>query len=245
MAGLERSIMTNQLSQPTQRTHRLSHQDGGGDEINVDGLAGDLADEQDSAWARVSGKPATFTPSAHKASHQDGGGDEISVEGLAGDLADEQDSAWTRVSGKPTTFSPSAHKASHQDGGADEIDATGLVGRDRYVDRGDPTAYDFVLANFTTDGAWHDLDLSSIVPANATTVLLRVIIQDNLVGMFLNLRKNGNIETYNTISIYTQVAETPVGDNLIVSLDANRIMEYFASNTTWTGIWICVRGWWI
>ena len=68
--------------------HKVSHQDGGTDEITVEGLAGELAAEQKSAWAKVSGKPGTFTPSAHKLSHQNGGADEISVAGLAGETAE-------------------------------------------------------------------------------------------------------------------------------------------------------------
>lgn len=67
--------------------HAESHQDGGSDEINVDALSGELADEQNSAWDKVSGKPDTFPPDstlAHKDSHEDGGSDEIDVTGLVG-----------------------------------------------------------------------------------------------------------------------------------------------------------------
>ena len=98
----------------TPTAHKTSHQDGGSDEISVEGLAGDLADPQESTWARVSGKPTTFAPEAHKTSHQDGGSDEISVQGLAGLLADAQ--------------APLAHKTSHQDLGSDEISVQGLSG---------------------------------------------------------------------------------------------------------------------
>ena len=51
--------------------HKTKHQDAGADEINVQALSGELADEQKSAWTKVSGKPSTFAPSAHKTSHQD------------------------------------------------------------------------------------------------------------------------------------------------------------------------------
>ena len=94
--------------------HAASHQDGGSDEISVEGLAGDLADPQESTWTRVGGKPTTFAPEAHKTSHQDAGSDELSVTALSGLLADPQ--------------TPLAHKASHQDAGADEISVTGLSG---------------------------------------------------------------------------------------------------------------------
>ena len=50
--------------------HATSHQNGGTDEISVEGLSGDLADAQDAK--------------AHKTSHQDGGSDELDLDGLAG-----------------------------------------------------------------------------------------------------------------------------------------------------------------
>ena len=57
----------------TLEAHAASHQNGGGDEISVAGLSGELVDNQ--------------PPKAHKASHEDIGADEISIEGLAGSPA--------------------------------------------------------------------------------------------------------------------------------------------------------------
>jgi len=104
--------------------HAAVHQDGGVDEISINGLSGEAADEQKSTWAKVSGKPATFTPSAHAADHQAAGADEISIAALSGEAADEQKSAWAKVSGKPSTFDPIAHAARHTDGNDDIQNAT-------------------------------------------------------------------------------------------------------------------------
>jgi hypothetical protein len=52
--------------------HKLTHQNGGNDEISLTGLSGLVGDSQ--------------TPLAHKTSHQDGGTDELSVAGLAGQV---------------------------------------------------------------------------------------------------------------------------------------------------------------
>jgi len=109
-------------------SHAATHQDGGDDEISVAALSGELAAEQKSAWAKVSGKPSLFPPVAHKTAHQSGGGDEISVAALLGELAAEQLSAWNKVSGKPATFPPEAHKTAHQSGGGDEISVAALLG---------------------------------------------------------------------------------------------------------------------
>jgi len=106
--------------------HKTSHQDGGTDEISVEGLAGVLAAEQKSSWSGVSGKPSTFTPAAHASSHQDTGSDEISIAALSGESADEQKSTWAKVSGKPSTFTPEGHHARHEAGG-DDVVAGGAI----------------------------------------------------------------------------------------------------------------------
>ena len=79
--------------------HSDRHQNNGADELNVEGLSGDLADPQD--------------PKNHSTRHQNNGEDEINVGGLSGDLADRQD--------------PKDHANRHQEGGDDEIDAEDLA----------------------------------------------------------------------------------------------------------------------
>lgn len=64
--------------------HKDTHEDEGDDEISVVGLSGELADNQKSTWAKVSGKPETFTPSAHGDSHEAEGVDLLDVTGLVG-----------------------------------------------------------------------------------------------------------------------------------------------------------------
>ena len=57
-------------------SHASDHENGGGDEIDVTGLSGVLADPQ--------------TPVTHASRHQNGGDDEINVGGLGGVLAEPQ-----------------------------------------------------------------------------------------------------------------------------------------------------------
>ena len=126
------------------------------------------------------------------------------------------------------------------DGGADIQLGTGGT----YVDRGDPAAWDWIDANLTTDGNWNDLDLSSIVPVGAKTVLLRVRIIDDATDKAIQMRENGNSNGYNVAALVTLVANLSIEGNFIVGCDADRVIEYNASNTSWTNIDICVRGWW-
>jgi hypothetical protein len=114
-----------------------------------------------------------------------------------------------------------------------------------HVDRGDPSAVDFAVGSLTTDGGWYDLDLSSIVPANAVAVDLLVEIQDDAVNSGLQLRKNGNSNAINVAIARTQVVNVSNYLNTTIPCDSSRVIEYSASNLTWTTINITVRGWWL
>jgi hypothetical protein len=93
---------TGDARDPT--THGTTHQNGGSDELNVEGLSGDLADAQD--------------PKSHSTTHENGGGDELAVDGLSGDLADAQD--------------PKAHTSTHTRQGSDTV-AVDELGGDDYL----------------------------------------------------------------------------------------------------------------
>jgi len=118
----------------------------------------------------------------------------------------------------------------------------GLV--DMYVDRGDPAAYDKVKTDLTIDGAWHDLDLSSIVPAGAKAVLLKTRLQSANPGDAIRYRLKGNTNEINVCgceALRANVIRTRLG---ITSIDVNRVLEYNADNIAWTLLDIVVRGWW-
>lgn len=112
------------------------------------------------------------------------------------------------------------------------------------TDRGDPAAYDFTTVDFTTNGAWHDLDLSGVVPAGAKTVCLGMHIADNIPGVDFYLRKNGNANAVNQTWMEILVANAYVHADAIVQIDTDRKIEYWASNTTWSAIFLTVKGWW-
>ena len=114
-----------------------------------------------------------------------------------------------------------------------------------YVDRGDASAVDFAVGDLTTDGTWRDLNLASIVTAGAKAVHIRAAIQDDAVSSILSFRENGNSNAINLLRGSTQrIDETNYIDGL-VTCDSNRIIEYNATNLTWTAINITVRGWFI
>jgi len=112
-----------------------------------------------------------------------------------------------------------------------------------FYDRGDPSAYDFQIGDLTVDAKWHDLDLSSIVPNGAKSILLYISIDDNVTESYLQIRKNGNTNVYNRSMIMNQVANYSVTQDCIIACDSNRIIEYFASAGL-NHVYIVVKGWW-
>jgi len=113
-----------------------------------------------------------------------------------------------------------------------------------FVDRGDPSVHDYRETDLTQDGTFYDLDLSSIVPAGAVAVLLRLIVQDGIVDAELELRKNGNTNAINVGRITTIVANIPAVLDAVVACDSNRVVEYKTKNTPFDIIAITVKGWW-
>jgi hypothetical protein len=112
----------------------------------------------------------------------------------------------------------------------------------KFYDRGDPADNDYTQASLTLDGAWNDLDLSSIVPAGATAVKMYVYITHANPYTFLSFRKNGNTNGKNICSVITHVAGQPNIRDIIVPCDSNRVIEYNA--TAGSTIIIVVQGWW-
>lgn len=114
-----------------------------------------------------------------------------------------------------------------------------------FVDRGDPAAWDFIVGNFTRDAAWHDLDLSGIVPAGAKAVAVFGKITTDAVGSVFRLRKNGNANAFNLTELRTTVANVSASYDIITIPDANRVIEYYASVANWFDISLVVKGWWV
>lgn len=114
-----------------------------------------------------------------------------------------------------------------------------------FVDRGDPAAWDYTLNDFTRDAAWHDLDLSGIVPAGAKAIAVFMKIKSNVVGSNLRLRTNGNVNTSNLTELKTQVANVIISFDVVTIPDGNRVVEYYASLAVWTDISLIVKGWWV
>lgn len=113
-----------------------------------------------------------------------------------------------------------------------------------YHDRGDPDSYDFELGDLTEDNAWHTLDLSGIVPADTKGVALFVMYKASGAGQSIVFRKNGNFFTSNRSMIVTAVADIFHTQDIIVSCDTDRFVEYKMSSPQTVTVRILVKGWW-
>ena len=113
-----------------------------------------------------------------------------------------------------------------------------------FVDRGDPAAYDFAKEDLTIDGAWHELDLSAIVPDVARAVFIIGHVEGNAVDWKIRFRKKGNTNDINHGGMETLRANVTRHRSSIVAIGSDQIIEYKADNQAWTTLSLAVRGWW-
>lgn len=114
-----------------------------------------------------------------------------------------------------------------------------------YVDRGDPSSWDYSKTDFTTDGQWHVLNLSSIVPEGATVVHLSVYAYNAYAESWIFFCKKGIVNR----TINREAMHVHHGGNIEyyeskwVACDSDRKIEYWMTNRTWGKIDLLVRGW--
>lgn len=113
-----------------------------------------------------------------------------------------------------------------------------------FVDRGDPASFDFDKEDLTLDGAWHDLDLSGIVPSVARAILICGHIQGNAVDWRVIFRKNGNTNEVNHCGMETLRANVERHRTSVVAIGSDKIIEYKADNQAWATLSLAIRGWW-
>lgn len=251
LADAQPSTWTLVAGKPTTfapEAHKTNHQDGGTDEISVQGLSGLLADDQhvlDTEAVLAMGAKASTNPLNHD---RYADSEALAAAVQSGAITDGVTKAPTHDAVYDVKVMTEAHKTRHEDGGADEISVEGLSGKladyqKGYVDRGDPAATDWTKASFTTDGAAHQLNCSSIVPAGIRFITFRLSILDDVVGTYFSMRKNGNSNWINSGGLTIQVANVANFAQFRIPCDQNGIIEYIASNVSFTAITLGIMGW--
>jgi len=118
---------------------------------------------------------------------------------------------------------------------------------DTYTTRGDQSAFDFTKNDFTRDAGWHDLDLSSIVPAGTKLIRVKLRLYANNNKHVTQWRRNGYTGASVFIRCYAHQwsVATDSDYEFLIEPDSNRKIEYLAANTAdWNNIDFWVRGWW-
>lgn len=113
-----------------------------------------------------------------------------------------------------------------------------------YHFRGDPTAFDFTIGDLTIDNAWHDLDLSSIIPEGVRAINMITNIRGTAAQVRVAFKRGGQVNDYNMCSIWTQKINVKIGGSFPIAVDENRIMQYKIANATINICGLCIAGWW-
>lgn len=113
-----------------------------------------------------------------------------------------------------------------------------------FIDRGDPAAPDFDATDLTKDAAWHELDLSAIVPEGATAVTLAILTHAAAVQNQLYFRRAGNTDAVNIAAVTTVIVGLLQTNDFVVAVDEDRKIEYSLTALNWNIIFITVKGWW-
>lgn len=114
-----------------------------------------------------------------------------------------------------------------------------------FVDRGDPEFQDFSKADFNQTAGWHDLDLSGLVPSNASAVLFWFDGYSGTVGSTVTFREKGNSFVANTSSIFAQVADVLNRHDFVCPIGPDGLLEYRFTTPDWDFMGLTVKGWWL
>lgn len=114
-----------------------------------------------------------------------------------------------------------------------------------YITRPDPIANDFLTGDFTQDGNWHDLDFSPIVPVGASAVNIQLRVSNTNVIQTIDMRPKGSTTTMGLTVIQNQVANQYETAVVVVSVDADRKLQYKVPGNPFSTITLKTRGWWL
>lgn len=114
-----------------------------------------------------------------------------------------------------------------------------------YIWRGDPAVPDFTIVDFTTDGLWHILDLSAIVPLGVRLVHFNLLLNAAAGNQTFSIMRNGQAFNNNASTTVAQAVGLTIGQDGWVQPDENGLITYMGLAGPWNGIELTVRGWFI
>jgi len=115
----------------------------------------------------------------------------------------------------------------------------------KFVSAGDLASESFDKNDFTQDNAWHELDVSSAVPAGTALVVWRIIATCATAGFLAKIRPNGYTNEKNMLDLMVIVANKNVCETFAMVLPADHKLEYKFSNVAWGTIFLTPVGWFV
>lgn len=113
-----------------------------------------------------------------------------------------------------------------------------------YIDRGDPAVSDWQRPFLEEIDTWIELDVSGIVPAEASAILFASKINANEVVATFEMRKMGNVNDAANSTNANSVVMLPSYEDLVVATSDSGSIEYKASFAIVT-MDLTVKGWWL
>lgn len=110
----------------------------------------------------------------------------------------------------------------------------------------EPTADDFDETTLTDDVLWHDLDLSSIIPPDATAILVFVKVQDNVANSHVHFRRSDQSAEFQMTETCTQVGNQIHNNTFTCGVIGQKVsVQCVPKPTDFTFIDIIILGWWL
>jgi hypothetical protein len=112
-----------------------------------------------------------------------------------------------------------------------------------FVSSGDVQTADVAESSLTADSTWRDLDLSTFVPAGTKCVLLAIQHYPSSGGSIQIIKKGDSTSSPQNRIILSEGGNSTA--DCLISVDANRYVQYrLTSGNTYSGS-ITVKGWWL
>ena len=113
-----------------------------------------------------------------------------------------------------------------------------------YVSRGNVLTWDWQLANFTCDGTVKTFNMSSIVPATAKLVTVRLYVKCSTVNHWFGFGAVGATTPYALVGVSAMTAGTWGDAQVTIPITAAGLVAYEGTNRV-NGIGVSVLGWWL
>jgi len=106
-----------------------------------------------------------------------------------------------------------------------------------FLAKAEQQSYDFTLNDFTRDDQYHDLDLSSLIPAGTKAVLLWGAYKSDTADCECRLVQYGHTGTYRKVLRHQHVVNIGQDIDCLMPVDSNRKIKYaFSSVPTYVYI---------